>query len=164
MIPINKQQQLQELYTDWNELEAYRNLNGQSFDFGTGLIILDDSKSEDVYWKLEQYAIDNCIDDLENNFIFKYKRKYFKNKENYYLNKVYDKEKLQHLKDTTWWAVWFKNKYDETKPQYLVRAWFATNTRRFYKKYSNHQVRKHNDFKMCGNGYRKVFDLWNEIW
>ena len=66
---INKQQQLKELYINWDELEAYRRLNGQSFDFGTGLIKWDDPKSENIYWKMEQQDVENYIDYLENKKI-----------------------------------------------------------------------------------------------
>lgn len=168
MIIINRQQTLQEFYTDWNELEAYRDLQKESFCFH-GEWVHDDSRtSEDVYWKMEQWSIDECINVLEDdyyfNLSFKNKSKKFKNKLNRYQNKLFDKQYLQKLKDTTWWAVWEKNKDSEDKPHYLVRAWFATNTRRFYKKWSNKQVRKNSDFKLKGNGYRRVFNLWNEIW
>lgn len=68
MITINKHQLLEELYTDWNELEAYRILQKEPFDFGTGLITNDDSQSEDIYWKMEQWTIDNYINVLEDDY------------------------------------------------------------------------------------------------
>ena len=169
---MNRQQQLQELYIDWNELEAYRDLQKEPFCFHGEWVyddwVYDDSQtSEDVYWKMEQWDIDNCIDILENDYysdVFKKRKKKFKNKHNYYQNKLYDKQKLQKLKNTTCWVAWEKNKYSDDKPHYLGRSWFATNTKRFYKKYSNKQVRKNWELNNKGNDYRRVFDLWNEIW
>jgi len=58
------QQKLQDYIDDWNELEAYRDLSGQSFDFGNGLITDDSTESEDVYWKRDQENIENAIYDL----------------------------------------------------------------------------------------------------
>ena len=164
MIFINRERQLIELYIDWNELEAYRNLQKKSFCFYGEWVYDDSNTSEDVYWKMEQWAINECIDVLEDNHYFKSDRKHFKNKDNYYKNKLYDKNKLQKLKNTIWWTVWEKNKDLEGKHHYLIRVWFATNTKRFYKKWSNKQVRKNNEFSLKGNNYRRVFNLWNKIW
>jgi hypothetical protein len=164
VILITKQQQLQELYTDWNELEAYRRLQDESFDFGTGLIINDSTESEDVYYKISQWNIDDYIDYLEDNCYFKKKSKYFKYRGNYYQNKVYDKEYFKILQQKYWWTVYEKNMFQDDEPHYLLRNWFATNTRRYYKKYSNHCVRKNKHFGLKGNSYRKVFNYWSMIW
>jgi len=159
---MKKYQKLEELYADWNELEAYRILQCKSFDFGNGLIVNESKESEDVYYKMEQQAIDDCIYDIENEYLKS--KKCIKNSgyvSNYYMNKAYDKQKLNILKDIVWWAV-HEKKNEESN--YMVRSWFATNKKRFYKKYSNKQVRRNNDFKMNGNSYKKVFDFWWEIW
>jgi hypothetical protein len=85
----------EDLIIDWNELEAYRTLNGQSFDFGTGLITWDDPKSEDVYWKMEQQNIENIIDDLER---YKYISKRKTKRRKYKTKDIDDKIKEKIIK------------------------------------------------------------------
>ena len=140
----------------------------EPFCFDGEWVYDDSDTSEDVYWKMDQWRIDECINILEDNDYhcnkLKNHKKQFKNKDNYYKNKLYGKYKLQKLKNSVYWTVWEKNKYLEEKPYYLIRAWFSTNTKRFYKKWSNKQVRKNNEFSLRGNSYRRVFNLQNEIW
>ena len=153
---INKQQQLEELYIDWNELEAYRNLNGQSFNFGTGLITCDSSKSEDVYYKMEQWDIENDIDYLENNHQNKTNQK-IKNRLNKYGWKQIDKIKLKKLSKISWWNCYF----NEEENRYI--RCYLSGRKGYAKWYSKRIVRRRNDFSLKGSGYRKVYDYWNCI-
>lgn len=61
------------------------------------------------------------------------------------------------------------NIYNENKrwmsPYYehngrLIQSNFAWRSKRYYKKYSNKQVRKYNKEIKSGNSYRKIFDYW----
>ena len=158
---INKQQQLKELYINWDELEAYRRLNGQSFDFGTGLIKWDDPKSENIYWKMEQQDVENYIDYLENNYQNKNKinktSQNIRKRLNKYNRKQIDKIKLKKLSKISWWNCYFneeENKY--------VRCYLSG--RKGYAKWCSKRIVRHrNDFSLKGNGYRKVYDYWNCI-
>lgn len=140
----------EELIIDWYELEAYRSLNGQPFDFGTGLITRDDPASEEVYWKMEQWDIENMIDDLENNqYIIKRKSKRIK-----YKTKEIDKQKLKKLAQISWFPVY----YSEDKGRY-VRC-YVSGCRKHAKWLTNRVIRHTNDFPLRGNGYRRVVDYW----
>ena len=154
---INKQQQqLEELYADWDELETYRRLNGQSFDFGTGLITWDDPKNEDIFLKMEQLDIENYMDNLENNHQNKFNQK-IRKRLNKYSRKQIDKIKLKKLSKISWWNCYFNEKENR-----YIRCYLSG--RKGYAKWcSKKAVRHRNDFSLKGNGYRRVYDYWNCI-
>jgi hypothetical protein len=126
---------------------------------------LDD---EDIYYsswcdkiggKIWWYSNGGCEDMyLPPIDITKDHKKKFKNKRNRYENKLYEKKKLKKLSNNVWWATWDKGGY-------LKRSWFATNTRRHYKKYSNKKIRRYEgELPKKGNGCHRLFDYWWQIW
>lgn len=88
----------EELYIDYNELEAYRDLNGEPFDFGDGEVKPECYCGEDVYWKREQWEIESMLDDLD--YCMKAENNSRRTKRaNSYKRKQIDKRKLQKLRD-----------------------------------------------------------------
>jgi len=140
-----------ELIIDFNELEAYRSLNGTPFDFGTGLVTDDSKKSEDVYWKIQQHAIEDCIEDLERHPQHK-KRK--KKRPDRYIRKYAGHKRLAQIHKETWWPVG----YDEETKRY--KRYYYSGRKGLAKYISNRRVRYTKDFATDGGGYRKLFDYW----
>jgi len=141
----------EDLIIDWNELEAYRILNGQSFDFGTGLITWDAPCSEDVYWKIEQQNIENIINDMEK---YKYISKR-KTKRRKYKTKDID---IQKLKKLIFVSSYFAQ-YNENKNRYC--RIYLSGCRKYAKWLTNRVIRHSNDFPLRGNGYRRVVGYWD---
>jgi hypothetical protein len=143
----------EDLIDDWNELEAYRNLNGQPFDFGAGLITDDSKESEDVYWKIQQWDIEHALDHLDcleyKRDIRKQKRKRRKTR-----SKDIDNRKLKKLASISWFPVY----YDEDKNKYV--HCYVSRRRGYAKWLTNKVMRNTNDFKLKGNGYRRLVGYW----
>jgi hypothetical protein len=66
---------IDDLYGLLIELDAYRRLSGQSFDFGTGMISDDSIISEDVYYKMQQQELEELLYDKINYIPRKKKKK-----------------------------------------------------------------------------------------
>ena len=146
------------------ELNAYRTLNGQSFDFGNGLIINDSKISEDVYWKIEQYDLEELISGyflLMNEEDYTYrdlKKKKYKCRLNKYERKQIDNKKLNKLYEI--------GKYSCGVSEYKghLARWYMSGRKKYAKKYSNSKVRKFKDFKLKCAGYRRVFNYWINVY
>ena len=144
------------------ELNAYRILNGQSFDFGNGLITNDSKISEDVYWKMEQYDLEELIsgyfllmneeDYIDRDFTKK------KSRLNKYERKQIDNKKLNKLYQI--------GKYSCGVSEYKghLARWYMSGRKKYAKKYSNSKVRKFKDFKLKCAGYRRVFNYWINVY
>lgn len=148
-----------ELELDLIELEAYRNLDNEVFDFGEGEIRNDGEfglGSEDVYYKIQISNIENILMDLKEDCPY---RKNNKNKKriNKYYRKRIDKKKLEKLDKYSWWAVYFDDKKGFYKRYYL------SGRKKFIRKCSNKKVRKSVGFSLKGAGYRKCYDFWWEL-
>jgi len=149
----------EELITDWEELEAYRTLNGQPFDFGTGLITNESQESEDVYWKIQQQSIEHILDHLDslddeyNYKIIKHKRKRRKSR-----SKDIDNRKLKKIARISWFPVY----YSEEKGRY-IRS-YISGRRKFAKWWTNRTIRHTNEFPLKGNGYRRVVNYWDIVY
>lgn len=141
----------EELIIDWNELEAYRILNGQSFDFGTGLITDDSNESEDTYWKIQQQDIESALDGLEDKGGV-YKQKKYKRRKS--RTKDIDNRKLKKIARVSWFPV----SYSEDKGRYL--RYYVSGRRKYAKWLTNKTIRHTNDFPLKGNGYRRKVDYW----
>lgn len=142
----------EDLIIDWNELEAYRTLNGQPFDFGTGLITNNSSESEDAYWEIEQLDIENALDDLEDVYLYRSKRKK-KYKLNHYNKKFIDRVKLKKLSNYAY-TIYF----NEEKGRY--KRFYLSGCKQYAKWCSDRVIRNRNDFPLKGGGYRKAYDYW----
>jgi hypothetical protein len=134
------------------ELKAYRSLDGQSFDFGTGLIINEMSYgSEDAYYEMEIQVLEELIGNWETaSCSNKRKRKDKKHKRDY---EKREKIRIKKLSKYNWMLVrkrdgWYQRTYRGKASSYLKRL-------------SNKKIRR---FKGClpkkGNFHHKIFDFW----
>jgi hypothetical protein len=139
------------------EIEAYRSLDGLPFDFGTGLIPNEMSLgSEDAYYEMDIQNLEGIIEYWDYVDDTKKRRKYKDKLFKYYKRKI-DQKKLSKLYNETWWAV-------QDCGEYKKRCYIGSRTT-FLKKYSNKIVRRYvNEVSVKGNGYRRLFDYWWEIW
>jgi len=140
------------------EIEAYRTLDGLSFQFGNELIINNGEfgyGSEDGYLGMDAQNLCELLEYWDEDNPVKKK----KNKNNKRLNK-YERKKLTQQKYKKlsqlkrWWTVY----YNEDEDRYIKI--YYSGRRKYAKYYSNKKVRNTNDFPLRGNGYRKVFDYW----
>ena len=146
------------------EIKAYQELEGLSFDFGNGLIQNDLSYgTEHVYWKMDAKVLEEIIEDWEEDIEWanwlksQSKKKYKKQKLNRYYRKTIDKRKLIKLSKTSWWIVY----YNEKENRY-IRCYYSG--RKSYAKWcSDKTVRNSNDFSLIGAGYRKCFNYWYTV-
>lgn len=139
------------------EIEAYRTLDGLSFQFGNELVINDgefDYGSEDGYLGMVAQDLRELLEywDKDN------RKQKLKNKNKIRLNKYerkkIDQQKLKKLSQLNWWAVYYYEQEDR-----YIRCYLSGGKK--YAKYcSKRKVRNSNDFPLRGNGYRKVFDYW----
>ncbi len=148
---MHTKKQIQELITDWNELEAYRQMQGESFDFGTGLILNEGKGSEDVYWKIEQHMIDDALNYLENRE-FKMSKRKLKTKPNKYFRRDIKNNKLKKLSKYVYTIY-----YNEDCQRYI--QFYLSGVKSYAKWCTNRKVRNSYEVSNHGN-YRKAFDYW----
>ena len=55
----------EELKGDLAEVKAYRDLQSEPFDFGTGLITNDSKQSEDAYYEMQEQDLEEFIENIE---------------------------------------------------------------------------------------------------
>jgi len=143
-----------ELMIDFNELEAYRSLNGIPFDFGSGVVTDDSKESEDVYWKMSQQDIEDCIEEFEESPQLN-KRK--KNHPNRYERKYAKRNRLEEIHKQSLHPVW----YDKEEQRY--RRCYYSSRKKFAKKQTNRKIRHTKDFSASGSEYRKLFNYWGSV-
>lgn len=148
---------IEELLLDLEEFEAYRDLQGEAFDFGTGLITNDSKISEDAIYKNK---IKELKELLSSNVAPKKQEKKCRLNKHAKLRKK--KIKMTKLLDyCTSGAVLRK---DENGVRY-VKKYYVSNRSKHAKKITNKIVRKSkNDFSLKGAGYKKKHDYWWEVW
>jgi len=95
----NKNCTVLELLGDLVELKAYRALDGQAFDFGTGLIENTSEISECVYWKIECDSIESKLEALSYATCT---RPHHNRRINAYKLRAKAKVKMCKLHDTVW--------------------------------------------------------------
>ena len=133
------------------EIKAYRELEKQTFDFGQGKMKMEGGYgSEDIYYKM--CLLEECKG-KRNCKQPKAKKKVRLNK---YERKKIDKNKLNKLKELTWWGVCDDGEY--LKRLYLSRS------RKNAKRFSNRKVRRYKGGISKGGHYRKFYDYWWKIW
>src|SRR5574344_1073491 len=130
------------------EIEAYRILDGLSFQFGNELIINDNEfgyGSEDGYLGMVAQDLHNVLEYWhEDNSIKKIKNKN-KKRLNKYERKKIDQQRLKRLSKLSWYTAY----YYEDENRY-IKIYYSR--RRKYAKYcSNRKVRNTNDFPLRGN-------------
>lgn len=153
----------EELLLDLIEVRAYRELQSEPFDFGTGLIENDSKFSEDAYYKMEENEILEKLRDLEEGKTKKNKQvnnKKIKNKRKYYLDKKAEK-RMKKLHEIGVYQV-YEAINEDTGEKYMDK-FYLSGRKGFAKRQSNKKVRKSNNFPLKGGGYRKVYDYWWEV-
>lgn len=144
------------------EIEAYRDLESATFDFGEGNMKIEGwYGSEDAYYEMDiQNHYENQLDDyISNNFTseedINFNRLSWRNNQHYKM--MIDKSKLDRLYDIgSWWTVADRGKY---KIRHYVSA-----RAKHYKKISNKSIRKYKGVIPKGNQYRKLYEYWWNIW
>lgn len=146
----------QDLINAFNEITSYRSLDGEDFDFGTGLIVNESSfGSEDGYYEMDtQYLLD-----LIENFDYESRNFVRRNKHRLTKRDRIEKERnhIEKLSRISWSAVhdrdvWKKRCYRGSRSS-------------FFKKVSNKSVRRYKgELHNKGGSYKKIFDLWNIIY
>lgn len=140
------------------ELKAYRELESESFDFGTGLLYSDYTYgSEDVYYKMD-------IESVEDALIWKhYYNRHYKthNKHKQRLNKYERKEitlnRYKQLEKISKNSVW----YNEDLNRY-IKCYYSNRRKRAHRNWIK-KLRKTNNFKLKGNSCNKVYHYWDEV-
>lgn len=137
------------------EIEAYRTLDGLSFQFGNELIINDGEfgyGSEDGYLGMVAQDLREKLEYWDEDRVTKKKKN--KPRLNKYERRKLTQQKYKKLSQLRWWTVHYKEDEDR-----YIKVYYSG--RRNYAKYcSNRKVRNNNDFSLRGGGYRKVFDYW----
>jgi hypothetical protein len=145
-----------ELELDLLEIEAYRALESETFDFGEGEMRNDGEYnlgSEDAYYEMEIQNIKDALLDLEYEHPNKQETKN-NNRLNRYHRKKVGKRKLKKLTNYNWWSAY----YDEDAGYY--KRCYLSGRKGFAKRCSNKKVRKELKFPLRGSGYKKCFDYW----
>ena len=159
-------EKLEELKLDLIEVRAYRDLQGEPFDFGTGLITNDSKVSEDVYYKREERELLNAISEIKEekkneNFNLENGKISGINKEKERNRRYLDKKakiKLERLSDQGVYMVYKKKNHDTGNT--FVTRFYLSGLKKEAKKQTNKRIRKSVQFPLNGGGYRKVFDYW----
>lgn len=162
-----------------SELKAYYKMDGQDFDFGTGIIKNDLSLGYE-FWFYEQdmmvleYIIKDWdklsdkinydemdIDEREQCFEYwyppiKHNKKQRKNR--YATNRKHKDNMLKRI-DNDWYPVWHsRNELEYGKRYYRGKR------SKLLKKQSSKIIRKHEgEFQKKGNKHKRVFDFWWEM-
>lgn len=137
-----------------DEIRAFRELEGESFDFGEGLMDMRNALSEDAYYEM-------CLPEECGYIEDGYEHNYYnpKSKQKYKLNKYYkkqiDKFKLEKLYNIRWWAV--------SDMETHKRRCYLSDRRKVAKKMSDRKVRKYKCNISNGGNYRKLHDYWWNI-
>jgi hypothetical protein len=137
-----------------NEINSYRELDGQDFDFGTGLLINEMSYgSEDAYYEMDIQTLEDIIDywDFDNEI-----SKFFTLRPHKYSRKRSYKLKYKRLSENDWFPVWDKGSY--------LKRYYRGRRSSFLKKASSKKIRQcTDDFQFKGNKHKRVFDFWWEL-
>lgn len=135
------------------EIEAYRELDGENFDFGNGLIINEMSQgSEDAYYEMDIENLNDVILYWELNNEEKETNK-SNSKLNSHSQKVIDNRKLNHLEKISWRLVVDKDGFKQ--------RCYRGGRSKYLKQISNKQVRRYDKtLPSKGGAYKKVFDFW----
>lgn len=150
----------EELELNLLEVQAYRELESQTFNFN-GYIMRNDGEydfgSEDAYYKMKIQSLEDSLLDLRFEEKYGKIKKKKKRRLNRYATKQITQTKLKKLSLYTWWTT-----YHHEKENYYERCYVSG--RKGYAKYcSKRRVRNNNNFALKGNSYRKLYDLWWEV-
>lgn len=145
-----------------NEINAYRELDGQDFDFGSGTITNEMSYgSEDAYYEMDIQSLEDTIEHWD--YDRPVKPKPYKNRENkYYRNRKY-KDKLWKMTELNWMPIWKKERrYEEGL---YPKRYYRSKISSYLKKQSNKKIRRYKGgFPSKGNCCHKVYDYWWKLY
>ena len=79
-----------------------------------------------------------------------------------YKRKLEDNRRLHRLYEQTFYH-YGRGVYYDNKKHRLIKWDNPQNKKKFIKRYANHKVRKYLNTPNH-NGYRKIFDIWWQIW
>lgn len=148
------------------EINAYRYLDGESFDFGNGLIENNHEfhyGSEDAYLEMDEENIKEMLESWNKinywgNYYQNYKKSHkIKKRLNRYECKKMTQKKAKNLTSMIWWATYYRE--DEG---YYKRC-YESGRKKYAKYCTNRKVRHRNDFSLKCGGYRKVHDYWWDV-
>ena len=138
------------------EIRAYQNLEGLSFDFGNGLIQNDLSYgTEYVYWKMDAQVLEDIIEDWE--YDYKSQSNNSRQRPNKHYRKIIGIRKLKKLLKSSCYTVY----YNEKENRYV--RWYLSGRKGFAKWCSDRAVRNRNDFPLRGAGYKRCYDYWWQV-
>lgn len=145
--------QIEEIYDTYRDIEAYRYLEGQPFNFGDGLIINESKVSEDVYHKMELYRLKDLLSYNNNDL-----KQHRKTRLNRYERKKITQKRLKKVADLYGYFI----RFDEKKQIYTRR--YISGVRGYAKWCSRRKIRNRYDFATYkSNSYRRLFDYWYTI-
>lgn len=139
-----------------NEVEAYRSLSSESFDFGTGLIINEMSYgSEDAYYEIDIQNLKNTIEFWDYLICKKYNKN--KMRMNKHARKRKQIEKMKRLsEDNNWYPVYHNGVY--------LERYYRGGRSAHLKRQSSKIMRQYKgDFCPKGSKFKLVFDFWWEL-
>lgn len=139
------------------EVNAYRELESETFDFGTGEMRMEGLLgSEDAYYEMDLQELEERRQEKEQEY---YNRPLtiennIKRVNKLYKRKEIDQKKLRDLSKITFWFV--EDKGDYCKKHYYSRA------RKVLRNLSNKRVRSYKGEISNGSHYKKIYDFyWN---
>lgn len=140
-----------------NEIIAYRELDGEDFDFGTGLIKNDMSLgSEDAYYEMDMCTLENIIINWDFNQEAKHRKKHEQKPHKRHYQKR-EKDRVSRLSKISWIKVieregWQQRCYRGKRSRYLKRQ-------------SNKKIRRYKGkLPPKGSTHYKIFDFWWEMY
>lgn len=141
------------------EIIAYRELDGQDFDFGDGSISNDMSLgSEDAYYEMDIYSLECAIEYYEEDHRPVKKAK--KQRSNKYARTRQHKDKLKEMVDRSWYPVW-----ESYSPESFPKRYYRGQRSMYLKRLSNKKFRRYTgEVLKKGNTHRRVFDFWWELY
>jgi len=137
---------------DLQEVRAYRELQDEAFDFGTGIIKPENTYSEDEVLSLKEQELLDQIDDTESSI----ERKSFSNPISRYVKNKKSQKKLENkLKENPYFIY---QKENEDTGELFIAHNYLSGKKKFAKKMTNRRVRKSNCDFSNPSSYRKLFD------
>lgn len=168
-------QSIVELEMDLIELEAYRTLQSEDFDFGTGLIKYKGIYgSEDAYYEMDQQDVEDVLEDLnwmQNNYYLSEQDdlEVKTNKRNINLhNKRKYKKKLKCMADNYngryYYVILEKENIFGQSYLLMNHSRYGPGCKKRVRKNSNKKIRQYKKGISNSGGYRKVYDYTFETW
>lgn len=137
------------------EIESYRELEGEVFDFGTGQMRMEGLLgSEDAYYEMDLQEHSEIRKQSEFDTLQDTAKEPAHKENKMWQRKAIDQEKMRKLQERTWEFVWDRGSH-------LQRSYYSRR-RKVLLRVSNKKVRKYRGDLVNGSHYKRVYDLyWN---